>query len=146
VSQGGPCTTPPANPTSPDGFFNAGGLSLAGVAEWVYGTTVTYQRDVGAGLHMAGQVNWNWQSDVNFAPSGDPGTIQKAYGLLGARIAVSSQDARWTLALLGSNLLDERFAAMIAPSPSTALNPGGYVQFFSPDSVRRFSVSLSTRF
>lgn len=146
VSQGGPCTTPPANPTSPDGFFNAGGLPLAGVAEWVYGTTVTYQRDVGAGLHMAGQVNWNWQSDVNFAPSGDPGTIQKAYGLLGARIAVSSQDARWTLALLGSNLLDERFAAMIAPSPSTALNPGGYVQFFSPDSVRRFSISLSTRF
>lgn len=146
VSQGGPCTTPPANPASPDGFFNAGGLPLAGVAEWVYGTSITYQRDIGAGLNLAGQVNWNWQSDVNFAPSGDPGTIQKAYGLLGARVAVSSQDDRWTLALFGSNLLDERFAAMIAPSPSTALNPGGYVQFFSPDSVRRVSVSLSTRF
>jgi iron complex outermembrane recepter protein len=145
VAEGGPCTAPPANPNSIDGFFNAAGLPLSAVAKWVFGTSAVYEREVSNSLRLALQANWNWQSDINFAPSGDPGTIQEAYGLLGGRVAIEDRDGRWSLALHGSNLLDKRFAAMIAPSPSTALNPGGYVQYFSPDSVRRISISLDIR-
>ncbi len=76
------------------------------------------------------QANWNWQSDINYAISGDPGTIQKAYGLLGGRLGVSAPDKAWSVALYASNLLDKRYAAQITPSPVTALNPGGYVQYF----------------
>lgn len=146
VAQGGPCTAPPANPNSLDGFFNAAGLPLAGTPEWVYGASVAYERELGEHLRVFGQVNWNWQSDVNFAANQDPGTIQKAYGLLGGRLGVSTQDGRWSVAIYGSNLLDERYAAQITASPVTALNPGGYLQYFSPDSVRRFGVSLDARF
>ncbi len=146
VAQGGPCTAPPANPTSLDGFFNAKGLPVAGVPEWVYGLGVVYERPVTPDLQGFVQANWNWQSEVNYAPNGDPGAIQKAYGLLGGRIGVSAPDKAWSLALYGTNLLDERYAAQITASPVTALNPGGYIQYFSPDSVRRVGVSLDVAF
>jgi len=146
IAQGGPCTAPPATPTSLDGFFNAKGLSLAGVPEWVYGVSAVYERSLSPGLRGFFQANWNWQSDINYSISGDPGTIQKAYGLLGGRIGVSAPDKAWSVALYASNLLDKRYAAQITPSPVTALNPGGYVQYFSPDSVRRAGISLDVAF
>lgn len=146
IAQGGPCSAPPAAPTSLDGFFNAKGLSLAGVPDWVYGVSAVYERSLSPGLRGFVQANWNWQSDINYSISGDPGTIQKAYGLLGGRIGVSAPDKAWSVALYASNLLDKRYAAQITPSPVTALNPGGYVQYFSPDSVRRVGVSLDVAF
>ena len=146
IAQGGPCSAPPASPTSLDGFFNAKGLSIAGVPEWVYGASLVYDRPLTKDLRGFFQANWNWQSDINYAISGDPGTIQKAYGLLGGRLGVSAPDKAWSLALYASNLLDKRYAAQITPSPVTALNPGGYVQYFSPDSVRRVGVSLDVAF
>ena len=45
-----------------------------------------------------------------------------------------------------TNLFDKRWAAQITPSPVTTLNPGGYLQYFSPDSVRRVGASFQTRF
>ncbi|MBO9708248.1 MAG: TonB-dependent receptor [Caulobacter sp.] len=146
VAQGGPCTAPPSNPASLDGFFNAKGLSLAGVPDWVYGVSAVYERPLTTGLQGFVQANWNWQSDINYSISGDPGTIQKAYGLLGGRLGVSAPDKAWSVALYASNLLDKRYAAQITPSPVTALNPGGYVQYFSPDSVRRVGISLDLAF
>ncbi|WP_181242845.1 TonB-dependent receptor [Caulobacter vibrioides] len=146
IAQGGPCSAPPASPTSLDGFFNAKGLSLAGVPDWVYGVSAVYERSLGPDLRGFFQANWNWQSDINYSISGDPGTIQKAYGLLGGRIGVSAPDKAWSVALYASNLLDKRYAAQITPSPVTALNPGGYVQYFSPDSVRRVGISLDVAF
>ena len=146
IAQGGPCSAPPANPASLDGFFNAAGRQLAGTADWVYGASLAYERPLTPGLRGFFQANWNWQSDVNYSASGDPGTIQKAYGLLGGRLGVSAPDKAWSLALYASNLLDKRYAAQITPSPVTALNPGGYIQYFSPDSVRRVGVSLDVSF
>lgn len=146
VAQGGPCTAPPANPASLDGFFNAKGLPLAAVPTWVLGSTVSYTRDVGNGLRAFGQANWNWQSDTNYAPNGDPGTIQKAYSLVGGRLGVTGPGDRWTFSIYASNLFDKRWAAQITPSPVTTLNPGGYLQYFSPDAVRRVGASFETRF
>ncbi len=146
VAQGGVCTAPPANPASLDGFFNAAGLPLAGVPEWVYGLGLAYERPLTSDLQGFVQANWNWQSDVNYSANGDPGTIQKAYGLLGGRVGVSAPDKAWSLAVYASNLFDKRYAAQITPSPVTALNPGGYLQYFSPDSVRRVGISLDVAF
>jgi len=146
IAQGGPCSAPPATPSSLDGFFNAKGLSLAGVPDWVYGVSAIYEKSLTPNLRGFFQANWNWQSDINYSISGDPGTIQKAYGLLGGRIGVSAPDKAWSVSLYASNLLDKRYAAQITPSPVTALNPGGYVQYFSPDSVRRTGISLDVAF
>jgi iron complex outermembrane receptor protein len=146
VAQGGPCTAPPANPTSIDGFFNAKGLRLAAVPTWVLGSTVSYERQLSENIRGFAQANWNWQSDTNYSANGDPGTIQKAYSLVGGRVGVSGPDDKWTFAIYASNLFDKRWAAQITPSPVTSLNPGGYLQYFSPDSVRRVGASFETRF
>jgi iron complex outermembrane receptor protein len=119
-------------PASLDGFFNAKGLSIAGVPEWVYGLSAVYERPLTPDLRGFFQANWNWQSDVNYAISGDPGTIQKAYGLLGGRVGVSAPDKAWSVALYASNLLDKRYAAQITPSPVTGLNPGRLRPVFQP--------------
>lgn len=146
VSNGGPCIAPPASPNSPDGVFNAAGKSLAGVPTWTLGSTLSYQRDFESGLQFFSQANWNWQSDVNYAANGDPGAVQKSFSLIGGRIGVRDKDDRWAVSVYGTNLLDERWAAQITASPVTALNPGGYVQYFSPDSIRRVGISLETSF
>jgi len=56
------------------------------------------------GLHA----DYSYRSKEQFqilAASND----QKGYGLLGARIAFSSRDERWTVALFGTNLTDKRY-------------------------------------
>lgn len=146
VAQGGPCVAPPANPNSIDGFFNAAGLRLAAAPKFSYNLLADYQKLVGAGLRASAQVNFSGQSDVNYSANGDPGTIQKAFGLLGANIGIGPDDNSWRAGIFAINLLDQFWAAQKNPSPTTTLNPGGYLQYLSPDSVRTVGATLDFRF
>lgn len=146
VAQGGPCVAPPANPNSIDGFFNAAGLRLAAAPKFSYNLLADYQTLVGAGLRASAQVNFSGQSDVNYSANGDPGTIQKAFGLLGANIGIGPDDNSWRAGIFAINLLDQFWAAQKNPSPTTTLNPGGYLQYLSPDSVRTVGATLDFRF
>ena len=142
VAQGGPCTAPPANPTSIDGFFNAAGLRLSSAPRFSYNLVADYQRAIGSDLRGSIQFNFTGQSDVNYSANGDPGTIQKASGLLGSNIGIGAADNRWRVGLFAINLLDKRWVAQKNPSPTTSLNPGGYLQYYSPDAVRTIGVTL----
>lgn len=142
VAQGGPCTAPPANPTSIDGFFNAAGLRLAAAPKFSYNLVADYQQPIGADLRGSVQFNFSGQSDVNYSANGDPGTIQKAFGLLGGNIGIGAADSRWRVGVFAINLLDKRWAAQKNPSPTTTLNPGGYLQYYSPDAVRTIGLSV----
>ncbi|WP_082515605.1 TonB-dependent receptor [Sphingomonas sp. Leaf412] len=146
VAQGGPCVAPPANPNSIDGFFNAAGLRLAAAPKFSYNLVADYQKLVGAGMRASAQVNFSGQSDVNYAANGDPGTIQKAFGLLGANIGIGPDDNSWRVGVFAINLLNQFWAAQKNPSPTTTLNPGGYLQYLSPDSVRTVGATLDFRF
>jgi iron complex outermembrane receptor protein len=145
VAQGGPCTAPPANPTSIDGFFNAAGMRLAAAPKFSYNIVVDYQRSIGSDLRASAQFNLSGQSDVNYSANGDPGTIQKAFGLLGGNVGIGAADSRWRVSLFAINLLDKRWAAQKNPSPTTTLNPGGYLQYYSPDAVRTVGMTLDFR-
>lgn len=146
VAQGGPCLAPPANPNSLDGVFNAAGNRLASAPRFSYALAADYRQDLGRDLEGFVQLDWSWQSKVQFQANGDPGTIQKAYGLLGGNLGVQTADGRYRVSLFAVNLLDKRFVAQISPFPATALSPGGYIQFFNPDSVRTLGVSFDARF
>lgn len=145
VAQGGPCTAPPANPTSIDGFFNAAGLRLAAAPRFSYNVVADYQRLIGSDLRASVQFNFTGQSDVNYSANGDPGTIQKAFGLLGGNVGIGAADSRWRVGVFAINLLDKRWAAQKNPSPTTTLNPGGYLQYYSPDAVRTIGLTLDFR-
>lgn len=142
VAQGGPCVAPPSAPNSLDGVFNAAGQRLAGAPRFSYAIGAAYEHDLGKDYTGMVQLNWNGQSDVNYVANGDPGTIQKAFGLLNANVGVGPASGRWRVGVFAINLLDKRWAATINPSPTTALNPGGYLHYFSPDSVRTVGVTL----
>jgi iron complex outermembrane receptor protein len=118
---------------------------LAGAPRFSYNLVADYQRSVGHDLRAQFQVNFSGQSDVNYSANGDPGTIQKAFGLLGMNIGIGAEDGRWRVGLFAINLLDKLWAAQKNPSPVTTLNPGGYLQYLSPDAVRTVGVTLDFR-
>lgn len=146
VVDGGKCSPPPALPNSVDGFFNAAGLPLASTPKWSYSLGAHVETAITSDVDLFAQADWNGQSDINFSVSNDPKAVQKAYGVFGGRVGIAVPNHNLRFSLYASNLFDKRYVANIAPSPVTALNPGGYIQFFSPDSVRRVGFTMEASF
>ncbi|MDP3747385.1 MAG: TonB-dependent receptor [Phenylobacterium sp.] len=142
-----PCAPPPLAPTSATRLFNAKGLGLAGAPKWTYSATADYRRpDLVAGFDGFAAAAWNWQDDVVYSVNGDPGTRQKAFGLLSGEIGIEPQGGPWRFSIWGKNILDERWASQISASPVPSQNPGGYYRWRSPDSFRRVGLQLDVRF
>jgi outer membrane receptor protein involved in Fe transport len=66
-----------------------------------------YDRQVGDNLDLNLGFDYSWSDDVVVANDLDPHLIQESYGKINARIALSSSDGKWTLALVGKNLNEE---------------------------------------
>jgi iron complex outermembrane receptor protein len=129
------------------GTINASGNRLAGSPDYQYAAALDYHRANTFGpLTLYAFVNWNWQSSVSYAANGDPKQTQSAFGLLGGNVGVGPADDRWRLSVYATNLLDKHWAAGISPAPTAALNPGGIIQYFSPDAFRHLGVRLDARF
>jgi iron complex outermembrane receptor protein len=142
------CTTAAnATPSLAAGTINAKGNRLAGSPDYQYAASLNYERPHTLGpLTAYGYIGWNWQSEVSYAANGDPKQQQKAFGLLGGNIGVGAPDNAWRLSVYASNLLNKHWAAGISPAPTAALNPGGTIQYFSPDSFRHLGVRLDAKF
>lgn len=142
-----PCAPPPLAPTSTTRLFNAGGLRLAGTPKWTYNASAAYEKPNLIGS-LTGQalLSWNWQGDVVYAVNGDPGTRQDAFGILNGEVAIASDAQNWRVAIYARNIFDKRWASQISSSPTTSQNPGGYYQWFSPDSFRRIGAQLDVNF
>jgi len=142
------CTTAAtATPRLAPGTINASGNRLAGSPDYQYLAGLDYERPNSFGsLTAYASANWNWQSKVSYAANGDPKQAQKAFGLLGASIGVGPADEAWRLSVYATNLLDKHWAAGISPAPTAALNPGGTIQYLSPDSFRHLGVRLDAKF
>ena len=83
-------------PFSPDSRFNLRGNYRVGLAN-------------GMGLDFG--ADYNWQSKVIFDISQAPDTVQEAYGIFNATIALSDGAAGWRIALLGKNLANKSYSA-----------------------------------
>lgn len=90
--------------------------------------------------------DWTHRSSVYYSATNNPLTFQPGYGLLGGQIGIGADDNSWRVSIYGSNLLNKIWAANISASPTPAINPGGSIQFFSPDSFRHVGVKLEARF
>jgi iron complex outermembrane recepter protein len=80
--------------------------------KWTYAVDAAYELDVGENSLKA-SVNWTWQDDVQLwspgVPPPRPTTLQRAYGLLGARLAYTFKDFNADIALWGRNLADKKY-------------------------------------
>jgi iron complex outermembrane receptor protein len=86
-----------------------------GLPEWNLSFTARHEQPMSNGNLFSAQANWYWQSetDVRFTLT-DPTfsrslTTRDAYGLLGARLELFLEGSGLTIALFGSNLLDEEY-------------------------------------
>lgn len=121
------------------------GNKLTNAPDLTWSFSANYERPITTGLNAFAQINYFWRDDVSFSAAGDPNAVQKAYGLMGAQIGISSQDNKWRLALFGKNLGDQNFVNTIIAQPVLGA-AGVYSQFPSPDAERLVGVSLSIRF
>jgi iron complex outermembrane receptor protein len=82
------------------------------------------------------RISYSWQGDLFWAT--DNIAKEPAYGLLDARIGLSPQDAKWTVALWGKNLTDKLYRVSIIPFF------GEEVSQFGPP--RTYGMDLSWKF
>lgn len=109
-------------------------------AKWSAALGVTHTADLGPYV-LTSQANYNYRTKSNLGLSNDPMQVQKAFGILDARVALSTPDKRWTLAIFGKNLTDELYSDYGTDAPSVT-----GVRFRATQRTRQVGVELSTRF
>jgi iron complex outermembrane receptor protein len=102
---------------------NAGCLTLNGgqlpfAPEWKAVIGGNYRVPVGA-LQLEVGADWTYQDDTQMQLAVATDTIQPAYDIINASIALSDPDGKWRVALLGRNLADESYATNILTGPNT---------------------------
>ncbi len=123
---------------------DADGLPLQNSPKFTYNLAAGYQHHLGS-LVLDGQINWFWRGKTNFDVTGNPDTVQGAYGLLGANFGVGPASHRWRLSIFARNLLDKNFADVIFSQPVLS-SPGVTVQIPSRDARRQLGVALNLKF
>ncbi len=99
------------------------------------GLRAKYTQPLGGKLSIDYGVDANWQSKTNFDLTQQPDSVQKAYGILNATIALQST-AGWRLAFLAKNLTDQSYATFIQSS-------GNHINRYVPrDDQRYFGVNF----
>jgi len=102
---------------------NAGCLTLNGARlpfapEWKAVLGANYKTAVGA-MQLDIGADWTYQDDTQMQLQIAPDTIQPAYDVINASIALSDPDGKWRLSLLGRNLADQSYATNILNGPNT---------------------------
>jgi iron complex outermembrane receptor protein len=89
------------------------------------------------------QANGSYQSEVQYALSQDPRTVQEGYALFNAAIGIEDKDGHYTFQIFGRNLTDQFYPGELFPSPSQ----GGRVTMqIARGSQRYFGVQGSVSF
>lgn len=76
--------------------------------KWSGNLNGDFSHEVGGNLKIGVNLNADFSSSYIAAANLDPRTLQKGYIKMGARIALGDVDDKWTIALVGRNLTDER--------------------------------------
>ena len=126
------------------------GARLNNAPKWSYNLGASYEHPLGGkGLSGFVDANYAYRSDVTFALSQDPNTVQEGYGVLSLNVGVQTPGRRLRLAVFARNLTDEHYASAIFASSfqgGNASTRAGYSQFFTEAAHRIVGVSLSGKF
>ncbi|CAN5267808.1 hypothetical protein BH10PSE1_BH10PSE1_14790 [soil metagenome] len=100
-----------------------------------------HKRDIGAGLTASANLNAKYSSKYNTGSDLAPQKMQDALTLVDGRIAIGSQDERWTLEVWAKNLTDQDYYQVVIGG---TLQTGTFDAFLG--APRTFGATLSTRF
>ncbi|MGE0666940.1 MAG: TonB-dependent receptor [Sphingomonadales bacterium] len=98
---------------------------LFAIPKWTYSASARYDLPVGENT-LGLQLDWYWQSKVDFSPSSGPGVpasvgVQKAYGLLNARLDFYVEAWDLEVAVFGRNLANEKYFVDFVDFTSTPI-------------------------
>ena len=84
----------------------------------------SYERSIGSGLEARASLSAKYTSSYNTGSDLNPLKVQPGLTVLNGRIAVGSEDKRWTAELWAQNLTDENYYQVVfdAPLQTGALN------------------------
>ena len=140
------CQPNPANPAIA-GTQDLDGVQLSNAPKWKYSLGADYRLPL-ASLPFDGFANlaYNWQDDINFDLTGDPGTVQDAYGLLNLSIGIQDKDDRYKVTLFVNNVLDEDYTVGIGNYGSLWGGRPTYAQQVPRDAQRYAGASVRLNF
>jgi iron complex outermembrane receptor protein len=82
--------------------------------DWKTYVRADYSIPLDNGLDIELSSDYSWQDEVQFSLDQNPKTIQGAYGIWNASLALADYDAGWRVALIGKNLADKSYASALA--------------------------------
>ena len=119
---------------------NIDGGHLPFTPDWKTYVRADYVIPLDNGLDVELSSDYSWQDSVQFSLDQNPDTVQGAYGIWNASIALADYNDGWRVALLGKNLGDKSYAQMLASG-------GDYIYRSVPrDDGRYFGVQLRKDF
>lgn len=89
----------------PDGFCDNTGKTSTYVPAWTFNGTLEYERPLSAKLVFISLLDMQWVDEQQVHNNLDPRGMIDPYTMLSLRVGVEAE--RWSVALLGKNLLDE---------------------------------------
>ncbi len=98
----------PNDPTNALALLPGSRMSLA-PPKWSGSASVTYETPVGDNLKARFNLGGKYSSDYNTGSDLFPPKVQKDYIVVNGRVALASQDDKWTVELWGQNLFDENY-------------------------------------
>jgi|TARA_B110000902_G_scaffold267043_1_gene357781 outer membrane receptor protein involved in Fe transport len=94
-----------------------GGETLSRSPEWATSISASYTMSLGQRYDLVSTLDINYRDDQFLSEDLDPGTLQEAYTQFNGRIALISTDEKWTAALIGKNLTNEKILSTAGDLP-----------------------------
>ncbi|NOW48441.1 iron complex outermembrane receptor protein [Novosphingobium sp. SG751A] len=92
---------------------NEAGNVLPNAPRWKMDLGGEYRLPISEDLKAAVTAHYTWQSKVNYALTGDPSTVQGAYGIFNLGISLSPKDDRFKITAFVNNLFDQQYYTRI---------------------------------
>ncbi|MFJ4372600.1 TonB-dependent receptor [Pseudomonas japonica] len=119
---------------------NVNGKPLPYSPDWKSYVRADYSIPLDNGLDIELGTDFSWQSKVQYDISQNINTIQGAYGLWNASVALADYNEGWRVALLAKNLADKSYSPLLATG-------GNYVyRAVARDDERYFGIQLRKDF
>lgn len=119
------------------------GNQLANSPKFKFNVAANYQRRLTDDVDLLLATDYSWRDDEQFSSSGDPMTIQPAYGIWNASAGLSFAGGMFELRAFVRNITDQHYATLIAPN--SADTSGGYAQYLSRYRERQAGLTLRVR-
>ena len=115
--------------------------------KWKFAGNFNYTHPLGSsGLLGVVTGSYTYQSEVNYALSQDPLTVQDGYGIVNFSIGVREESGRWEVMGFVNNAFDKQYYSNIANSTSNYANRLALQSYLPRDFERYFGVRATYNF